>query len=366
MNKKELIKINEIYQKTRDFFNQDNFLEIRTPIMTKTPGMEPHLSPFETILKTPSQKKHKVYLNHSPELQMKKVLGMGFEKIYNITKVFRNGEIGGGRHNTEFTMLEWYRQNANYKDLMNDCEQLILVCHATTTKHNPPHTPPPVATQHSSTTPNIVSPLPVVIPAKAGISLTYQSHKIDLSPPWPRISIHKLFLKYTNIDLLKNKDFKTFKKTAKNKGISTSACQDWDDIFFKIFLNKIERKLGFDKPIFIYDYPSSQAALAKKKKSNPFWAERFELYIAGIELTNGFSELIDSKEQKERLKKEQKLRKKLKKTVFEIDNEFLELLDQIKSPSAGIALGLDRLIMLLLNKKTIEEVLLFPMSKYIN
>ncbi|PIR55377.1 EF-P lysine aminoacylase GenX [Candidatus Peregrinibacteria bacterium CG10_big_fil_rev_8_21_14_0_10_36_19] len=310
MTDKETIKKRAFYtQKIRDFFNAQNFTEVETPIMVTIPGMEPHLTPFETQFTDQT----KLYLNHSPELQMKKLLAQGFGNIFNITKVFRNGEIGGNTHNPEFTMIEWYRENANYQNIMEDCEKLI-----------------------SSLAPEI----------------TYQGNKIDLKSPWPRKSVQELFKEYCQIDLTSEDPFKNH---------DTSGCHTWDDKFFKVFLNEIEPHLGKNKPLIVYDYPSSQAALAKKSTKNPFFAERFELYIAGIELANAFSELTDAQEQRDRLKQEQQERKELKKTVFPIDEEFLHSLESIQFPCAGIALGLDRLLMLLMDKKSINEVLLFPL-----
>lgn len=320
-------------QKIRDFFVRNNFLEVETPIMTAIPGMEPHLTPFETKLIPPANlgnnKEIPLYLNTSPELQMKKLLGEGFGNIFQITKVFRNCELNGPLHNPEFTMLEWYRENADYTDLMTDCENLIIEL-AKINKCNS-----------------------------------------DLTPPWPRFTTNELFQKYCQINLLKNQTLATFKKTAQTHNYDTKAATTWNDIYFKIFLNHIEPELNkLNTPFFIYDYPTSQAALAKtclpdrqESSKNPFFAERFELYIKGIELANAFSELIDSKEQRQRLQEEQNLRKKLHKTVFPIDEEFLQALDQIKKPCAGIAMGLDRLFMFLLDKKTIEEVLLFPFAQ---
>ncbi len=325
-NKKITQKRNLIINQIRQFFTNQNFTEVDTPIMAPIPGMEPHLTPFETTLSTPHTKT-KLYLNTSPELQMKKLLGAGFGNIFQITKVFRNGEINGPLHNPEFTMLEWYREKADYNNIMKDCEELIT---SLTIKNQ----------------------------------ITYQNKKINLSLPWKRISVHELFMKYCKINLLKNKTYKQFKNTAQKHKYDTKACKTWDDIYFKIFLNHIEPNLPND-PIFIYDYPASQAALAKISSKNSFFAERFELYIAGIELTNAFSELIDPKEQKTRLQQEQKLRKKLGKTVFDIDEEFLSHLESIQHPCAGIALGIDRLLMILLNKNHIEDTLLFPLNKLI-
>ncbi len=328
-------------QKIRNFFINNNFLEVETPIMTPSPGMEPHLTPFETKLTLPFSKKTiPLYLNTSPELQMKKLLGTGFNNIFNITKVFRNGELNGPLHNPEFTMLEWYRKNADYKDLMKDCENLIL---------------------------NLAGKQ----------TIKYQSSTINLAPPWPRLSTNQLFQKYCKIDLTKNRTLQTFKKTAQTHDYDTNHCHTWDDIYYKIFLNYIEPNLPKNRPIFIYDYPATQAALAKtclpagrhglpdrqESDKNPFFAERFELYIAGIELANAFSELTDAEEQRARLIEEQHLRKKLNKTVFKIDEEFLQSLKNIKKPCAGIAMGLDRLFMILLDKININDVLLFPMEK---
>jgi lysyl-tRNA synthetase class 2 len=320
-----------VIKMTRKFFEQNDFLEVFTPILTPTPGMEPHLDPFETDLKidinhpySQQVKEQKLYLNTSPELQMKKLLAAGLEKIFTITKVFRNGELGGNNHNPEFTMLEWYSQDSNYNNLMDQTENLIK----------------------------------------------FIAQKLDIRPDlqknWQRKSVKQLFKEYINIDISKNIDYLKFRKTAEAKDISTEACKTWDDVFFKIFLNKIEPYLGKESPIFVFDYPISQAALAKKNEKDPFFAERVELYIDGIELANGFSELLDSKEQKKRLVEEQNLRIKIGKNPLKIDQDFLEKLDQIKCPSAGIALGLERLIMVLFKIKSIEELLLFPMTKMLD
>lgn len=298
----------KLTQQVRDFFTQQNFTEVETPILNTIPGMEPHLTPFETKYSNGTP----LYLNHSPELQMKKLLGANYGNIFNITKTFRNGE-SSKTHNPEFTMIEWYRENADYTDIMKDCENLI-----------------------SSFAPQI----------------TYQGKQINLTPPWPRKSVNELFQEYCQIDLTSPQPF---------KNQDTQGCETWDDKFFKIFLNEIEPHLGQDKPVIVYDYPSTQAALAKKSTKTPFFAERFELYIAGLELANAFSELIDPQEQRIRLKQEQEERKALNKTVFPIDEEFLSSLESIQQPCAGIALGLDRLFMLLMDKKSINDVLLFPL-----
>ena len=324
-----------IKSQIREFFDSQGFLEVDTPIMVKIPGMEPHLSIFETTLEIPStfedQIPRTLYLNHSPELQMKKLLALtekdpAFGKIYNMGKVFRNGEFDSKTHNPEFTMLEWYRYDSDYTDMMTDCENLIA--------HLTQNTP----------------------------ELVYQDEKINLSHPFPRKTVNELFIEYTNIDLNENKSFEQIKEKALTLNLPINSCTTWDDIFFTIFMNEIEPHLGKSTPIFVYDYPSSQAALAKKSQKNPFFAERFELYIGGMELANAYSELIDASEQHSRLIDEQKQRKNLQKTVFDIDEEFLNSLKSLRSPCSGIALGVDRLIMLLTDTAKIEDVLLFPIT----
>ncbi|MFA4891155.1 MAG: EF-P lysine aminoacylase EpmA [Candidatus Gracilibacteria bacterium] len=318
-------------KKIREFFDSHSFLEVETPIMSPCVDTEPNLDPFETFLIDKSGtnlkpgEKLPMYLNPSPELHMKRLLAQNSGElgdIYTLTKVFRNGEFGGGRHNPEFTMLEWYRHNADYTNIMQDCEDLVLY----------------------------------LIDGKT--SLSYQNKTIDLSPPWPRISINELFIQNCGIDLLKNRDIETFKKTAEKYNLT--GCKTWDDIFYKIFLNDIEPNLGYSKPVIVYDYPATQRALAKKHRPNEFWVERFELYIAGHELCNAFSELTDADEQRLRFEEDLQTRKKMGKTLFPIDEEFLTSLESITQPCAGNALGVDRLMMVLLDKAKIDDVIFFP------
>lgn len=315
--------------KIRSFFDAAGFLEVETPVMAPTVDLNPNLTPFETKLTDPSGKTTPMYLHPSPEFNMKKLMGAGFGNIYTLCKVFRNGEVGGGRHNPEFTMLEWYRQDADYRNIMDDTENLIRF-------------------------------------VAGADEIKYHGRTISLEKPWPRKSVHELFVEYTGIDLLKNKDYSTFSKTAQSKGYRVKACKTWDDIFYLIFLNEIEPKLGFDRPVFVYDYPATQSALALISRKNPFWCERFELYIAGQELCNAFSELLEAKEQKKRFVEEQEMRKQMGKTVFEIDEELLAGLNLVKHPYGGNALGVDRLLMVLMDATKIEDVLLFPASRMIN
>ncbi len=359
-----------IKSQIREFFDSQGFLEVDTPIMVKIPGMEPHLSIFETKLEIPStyenQTPQALYLNHSPELQMKKLLARTsedatFGKIYNMAKVFRNGEFDSKTHNPEFTMLEWYRYDSDYNEMMTDCENLIAHLTKNTTNTASKAQLSPHFTQNTPQPENKNNSSHNLTPSTH--ELVYQDQKIDLSHPFTRKTVNELFIEHTNIDLNENKTYKQLKEKAENLKLPINSCETWDDIFFTIFLNEIEPKLkAYTKPIFIYDYPSSQAALARKSHKDPFWAERFELYIAGIEIANAYSELIDEKEQRDRLIEEQNQRKNLKKSVFDIDEEFLNSLKSIRKPCSGIALGVDRLIMLLTDTKSIEDLLLFPIT----
>ncbi|HOK35453.1 MAG TPA: EF-P lysine aminoacylase EpmA [Candidatus Pacearchaeota archaeon] len=334
--KKIQIQRSRINQLIRAFFKKRGFLEVETATLVKCAGQEPYITPMNVSFEDERNRKYKGYLITSPEYSLKKLLVAGFEKIFEITKVFRSNESFGGIHNPEFTMIEWYRARSNYKEIMKDTEELVCFLNQKINNSN---------------------------------YLIYQNKKINLTLPWPRLTVKKAFLKYTDIDLDKCQNLKNFKKEIKrNKNLKdlVNDNDDWNDIFCKIFIDKIEPSLPKDRPIILYDYPLPQAALAKRKNKNSFYAERFEVFIAGIELANAFSELTDPKEQYNRFKKEQNLRKKLKKEIIPIDKDFIRALELKMPPSGGIALGIDRLQMLLLNIKDINDLLLFPAKQIFN
>lgn len=309
----------------REWFKKEGFLEVETPLMVKYPGMEPDLDVFSTeFISKDGKFREKRYFHTSPEYAMKKLLGAGFQKIFQITKTFRNGEWieeSITRHNPEFTMIEWYRANTDYSAIMKDTEAMIQW-------------------------------ISYQLPASKDL-------RECLAYPWQRLSVREAFQHYAKIDLDRLRDLESLHKAVQRKKYVLTTEYSWDDLFFLIMLNEVEPHLGKDHPTFLYDYPASQAALSKKKSDDPFWAERFELYIYGVELCNAFTELTDPAEQRARLVEEQKLRQKLGKEVFPIDEDFLEALETMP-PSGGNALGIDRLVMVMLEKKSIEEVLLFP------
>lgn len=312
----------KIIRAIREFFWRNEFIETDTPIMVNVPGMEPYLDPFKTQFKNERGETRDMFLITSPEYAMKRLLSVGFKKIFQITHTFRNKEVGA-THNPEFVMLEWYRTNADYKDIMEDTENMIFdVCRRVFKKSR----------------------------------IKYQGVEIDLKPPFERLRVVDAFKKYAGIDKKTLEDEKLLKAAAEKKGYNISKTMDYSDVFFLIFLNEIERRLGVKKPLFLYDYPLCMAALSKQSKRDKKYAERFELYIAGLELSNAFSELTDAKEQRKRLLEEQKLRKKLNKEVYSIDEKFISALEYMPE-SGGIALGVDRLVMLFTDSRKIDDIM---------
>lgn len=288
----------------RSFFKGQGFHEVFTPILVPVPSIEPNLEVFQSELRTASGLKRRAYLIMSPEYSIKKLLAAGIGNCFEITRCFRNEEEVSRLHNPEFTMLEWYRVGADYRDVMRDFEKLFLE---------------------------------VIGKDK----LQYQDETYNLSLPWPRISFEEAFLKYAH------------KKIEEIK----------DEDFYQIFFNDVEPKLREShKPAFIYDYPISQAALAKKSKKDPRFAERFEVFLAGIELGNCFSELTDHKEQKERFEKDRSLRRTRGKTDCPIDEDLIDALKEGLPEVSGIAVGVDRLVMLAQDAADISETLFFPGS----
>lgn len=292
----------------RDFFKKQNFHEVFTPILVPIPSTEPNLEVFKTELRTSKGEKRNGYLIMSPEFSIKKLLAGGLGNCFEITKCFRNEEEVSAQHNPEFTMLEWYRVGANYFDVMDDFEKLFI---------------------------EIVKK---VNPKTDLKKWEYQGETYDLSSPWPRIRIPDAFEKYAKVDVLKI----------------------IDENFYKIYFNEIETELKkMGRPYFIYDYPISRASLSKPSK-DPNFAERFEVFLGGVELGNCFSELTDWKEQERRFEIEKKEREKLGKTDYPIDMDLIEALKSGLPKVSGIAVGVDRLVMLAANTASISETLFFP------
>jgi lysyl-tRNA synthetase class 2 len=310
----------KVLRAIRSYFEKDNFHEIETPVLIPHPPAESYLDVFETTLLDRARRATPAYLSTSPEVPLKKLMVAGLGNCFSLTKSFRNMETQSHTHNPEFTILEWYRVGANYLDIMKDCEQLFLALVGKKT-------------------------------------LVYQGETIDLSAPWERITIAEAFKKYADINF--DEFFNHAEDIAMKKGYTVKN-NTWEELFNQIFLNEIEPKLGQNKPTILYEYPAVMGALAKKKASDPRFAERFEFYIGGLELGDAYSELTDSVEQEDRFKKEMAELKRSGKTTYEYDHDFIEALKVGLPTCSGIAVGVDRLVMLLADVKNIADTLYFP------
>lgn len=335
----------------REFFCKENFLEVETPSLVRLPGMEPHLDPIKVTCPILGGWRDG-YLITSPEYAMKKILAAGFPRIFQICKSFRGGEATDKLHNPEFTILEWYRANADYRDIMKDVERLFLCILKNLLSQ----------ISNFSAQGGSASGGQLQTSNLGKNFIKYQGQTIDLTPPWPRVTLKAAFKKYAKIDLDRALDRGSMAREAEMKGYTVLKEDSFDDIFFKIFLSEIEPHLGKGRPTILYDWPAKMAALSRPKKSDPKYAERFEVYIGGLEMGNAFSELVDPVMQRKRLAEEKKLRKKLGKESYNIDEDFLRALRSVP-PSGGIAMGVDRIVMLFADAKNIDEVLFFPANQ---
>ena len=307
----------------RAFFADRGFIEVETPTLVRAPGQEVQLEVFET--KTDGGEG--LFLTTSPEHHMKRLLGGGFDKIFQICRSYRKEE-SSKIHNPEFTMLEWYRSYANYEQIIDDLESLVV---------------------HLGQT------------LVGSTKIEYQGTSIELRAPWRRLTLHQAFTLYADLDLDACKSRDEFFRQASCRGFASVNPEDsWDDIFFKVLLEKIEPALGAG-PVLLKDYPAPLAALAKIKEDNSSVAERVEAYIAGMELANGFTELNNPREQRQRFVAERQQRRDLGLPIHPLDEEFLSMLQQGMPPAGGMALGVDRLLMLFANAASIEEVIAFPL-----
>jgi lysyl-tRNA synthetase class 2 len=315
----------------RSFFKKQDFREVMTPILVPIPSAESNLEVFETQLKTSRGESRRGFLIMSPEYSLKKLLAAGIGNVFEITKCFRNEEEVSVQHNPEFTMLEWYRTGVNYKAIMTDFEQLFVELIRETQ------------------------------PQSELKQWVYQGKSYDISLPWPRYSVAECFMQFAGIDTEVLLDKAQFLDTASKKGYQIDAATTWEQVFYQIFFNEIEPALlATGRPAFVYDYPLSQAALARECAADPRFAERFEVYVAGLELGNCFSELLDGDEQARRFQEDLRLRSMGGKTEYPMDTELIEALQSGLPEVAGIAVGVDRLAMLAADVPTIADTLFFP------
>jgi lysyl-tRNA synthetase class 2 len=315
----------------RYFFKSNDFREVETPLMVKYPGTEPFLEVFQTKLEWADGKSEQAFMLTSPEFAMKKLLVAGMKNIFQVCKSFRNGEGNSSRHNPEFTILEWYRSDATYEQIMIDCQNLLLS----------------LANQVSGKS-----------------ILDYQGRTYDLDNPWVKLSVADAFSKWVSVSIDELLDRDALFRVAQTHGYQVDKNTTWEELYNQLFLNLIEPQLAqYSVPVILYDYPASQAAYSKKKVTDPRFAERFEFYLAGYELGNAFSEENDPQVQEAKFKEDLALRKELGKTDYGMDKDYIEALKSGLPPSGGIAVGVDRLVMLFANTLTIQETMFFPATE---
>lgn len=299
----------EIIATIRQFFTTRDVIEVDTPLLSHGTVTDVHLDAFSTVA-YPSIDNKLMYLQTSPEFAMKRLLASGFQSIYQIGKAFRY-EDSGRFHNAEFTMLEWYRIGFDHFALMDEVDELLQY----------------------------------VLACEPADKFTYQ----------------QLFQTYLNIDPLNTNltELKTCLADNEVLGDWITSEQDQDVLLQVLFSEIIEKQIGKERPAMVYHYPSSQAALAKISKMDNRVAERFECYFHGIELANGFHELVNANEQVQRFRQDNLKRKAIGKPEMPIDDNFIQALEFGLPKCAGVALGVDRLMMIALKKTRIEKVLTF-------
>lgn len=300
-----------IHHAVRTFFAREGFLEVDTPHRVLNPGMEPYLDAFAA---------EGCWLRTSPELHMKRLLAMGYDRLFQIAASFRKGDHSR-LHREEFLMVEWYRRFADLEDLLQDCQRLLAELAPFSTESH------------------------------------YFSRALE------RLSCADAWERHTGHSLARDWSLPSLQGLAKEKGIHFAPADDWDTLYFRIFLNLVEPHLGWRAPTALVDFPASQAALAKRKPAAPEafpTCFRFEIYVRGRELANAFYELTDAVEQRDRWREDLLCRQRLGKPLYEVDEEFLKALACGIPPSAGIALGLDRLVLCLLDGSDLAEILPFP------
>ena len=313
----------------RDWFEARDFVEVEAAILQTSPGNEAHLHAFATEQISPAGDSSRRYLHTSPEFACKKLLAAGEPRIFEFARVFRNRERGA-LHHPEFTMLEWYRAREPYDTLMADCAALLALAAR----------------------------------AVDARQLSFRDRRADPFAAPERVTMAQAFERYAGIDLRRTLtgdavDRDALAHQAQNQKIRIAADDTWSDIFSRVLVERIEPNLGIGRPTILDEYPVVEAALARRKPSDPRVAERFELYVCGVELANGFGELTDAAEQRRRFEAEMDEKERLHGERYPIDEDFLAALAVIP-PASGIALGFDRLVMLATGAHRIEQVIWTP------
>jgi len=306
----------QLLRTVREYFWNSGALEVETPSIVAAPGPEAHIEPFRLNCRKPDGSNEERYLITSPEHAMKKLLAKGSGDIFQICKAYRDEEQSV-HHSWDFTLLEWYRVGGTYKTLITDCEKLMQA---------------------------ISEALPAL-------------HGLDLTVPFPRMPVNELFMEFAGIDLEDCDQSACLLERAVRSGIDGVRDEDdWETLFFRIFLQKVEPNLKLDRPIFVTQFPRKLGTTAKECPGDNRFVERVELYSRGLELANGWTELTSADEIRLRYQEEAERRTREGKPSYPVDEEFFEAIEGGLPECAGMAMGIDRLVMLFTGAKSIEEV----------
>ena len=308
---------------TRAFFTERGYREVETPALVPAPGAEVHLRAFVTRYEAHLGQgaSRDLWLRTSPELALKRLLVAGAGPVFELARVWRNGETSP-RHAPEFTMLEWYRPGLGFDGLMAETEDYVRAV-------------APQIVAHGAVT-------------------------TDLSLPFERITMAEAFDRWCHgLDILATEgDAALLHAAAQAAGFTTRADEGWEDLFFRLLLERIEPNLGRGRATFLTHWPAPQAALARRDPADPRAALRFELFVAGLELANAFDELTDPAEQRARFIADTAERRRISgERGWEVDEDFLAALEHGMPAASGIALGFDRLAMLVAGARDIADVL---------
>jgi elongation factor P--(R)-beta-lysine ligase len=325
-----LLARGRIREAVRRYFVDAGFTEVECGALQVSPGNEAHLHGFETQRISPDASRRCLYLHTSPEFACKKLLAAGERRIFTFAQVYRNRERGD-LHAPEFTMLEWYRADEPYDSVIEDCLNIVKLA-----------------------------------AGEAGTSLfRFRGRQTEIEAPPERVSVAEAFRRYAATDLTAtmgldgSPDREALARAARLSGIQVAADDHWSDIFSRVLTERIEPRLGLEQPTILDRYPRIEAALARATADDPRFAERFELYLCGVELANGFGELIDPEEQRRRFEAEMKEKERIYRERYPIDEEFLDALAHMPEAS-GVALGFDRLVMLATGAGRIDRVMWTP------
>ena len=324
-----LLARNRIKAALRSWFDGQGFIEVDTACLQVSPGNETHLHAFRTAQIGTDLARRDLYLHTSPEFAMKKLLAAGEQKIFAFAPCFRNRERGQ-LHAPEFTMLEWYRSGAATAVLRQDCADLVRLAAETTGRQQ----------------------------------WTWRGRTCDAFKAYDHTSLDQAFFQFARICLHETYDDAGVDRgglaeRAMAQGIDVAENDTWSDIFSKVLTERIEPYLGLCRPGFLHDYPHQEAALARRVRDHPRLAERFELYICGVEIANGFGELTDPAEQRRRFEAEMAAKQRIYGERYPLDEDFLAALAHMPAAS-GCALGFDRLVMLATGAGHIDQVLWTP------